>query len=36
VPGQVLTERCLFPGDRAAVRAATVQHGLQSLIKLLS
>jgi nicotinamide-nucleotide amidase len=36
VPGKVVTERCLFPGDRAAVRAATVQHGLQSLIKLLS
>ena len=36
VPGQVITERCLFPGDRAAVRAATVQHGLQRLLQLLS
>jgi nicotinamide-nucleotide amidase len=36
VPGQVVTERCLFPGDRAAVRAAAVQHGLQGLVKLLS
>lgn len=36
VPGQVVTERCLFPGDRAAVRAATVQHGLQRLVQLLS
>ena len=36
VPGQVITERCLFPGDRAAVRVATVQHGLQRLLQLLS
>ena len=36
VPGQVITERSLFPGDRAAVRAATVQHGLQRLLQLLS
>lgn len=36
VPGQVITERCLFPGDRAAVRTATVQHGLQRLRQLLS
>jgi nicotinamide-nucleotide amidase len=36
VPGQVVTERCLFPGDRAAVRAATVHHGLHRLIQLLS
>jgi nicotinamide-nucleotide amidase len=35
VPGQVLTERCLFPGDRAAVRAATVQHALRRLAQLL-
>jgi nicotinamide-nucleotide amidase len=35
VPGQVITERCLFPGDRAAVRAATVQHALRRLAQLL-
>ena len=35
VPGQVVTERCVFPGDRAAVRAATVQHGLTRLAQLL-
>jgi nicotinamide-nucleotide amidase len=35
VPGQVVTERCLFPGDRAAVRAATVQHALTRLAQLL-
>lgn len=36
VPGQVITERCVFTGDRAAVRAATVQHGLHRLLHLLS
>ena len=36
VPGQVVTECCLFAGDRAGVRAATVQHGLQRLYQLLS
>ena len=35
-PGQVITQRFLFPGDRAAVRAATVQQALQGLIRLLS
>ncbi|WP_210543716.1 CinA family protein [Rhodoferax sp. PAMC 29310] len=35
VPGQVVTERCLFLGDRAAVRAATVQHALTRLAQLL-
>lgn len=35
VPGQVLTERCLFAGDRAAVRNATVQHALMRLGELL-
>jgi len=34
-PGGVLTERCQFAGDRAAVRAATVQHALQRLLSLL-
>ena len=36
VPGQVVTECGWFAGDRAAVRAATVQHGLQRLLQLLS
>ena len=31
----VKTERMLFPGDRAAVRAATVDHALQTLLTLL-
>lgn len=35
VPGQVVTEKCLFAGDRAAVRAATVQHALSRLVELL-
>ena len=35
VPGQVLTEKCHFEGDRAAVRAATVRHALARLVKLL-
>ena len=35
VPGQVLTETCHFDGDRAAVRAATVQHALARLVELL-
>ena len=34
-PGWLLSETCLFPGDRAAVRQATVQHALQGLLKLL-
>ncbi|MBU0587934.1 MAG: CinA family protein [Gammaproteobacteria bacterium] len=33
--GSVLTETRHFEGDRAAVRAATVQHALQRLIELL-
>ncbi|MES2880039.1 MAG: CinA family protein [Pseudomonadota bacterium] len=36
VPGQLITEKCHFPGDRAAVRAATVQHALSRLLELLS
>ncbi len=32
VTTEVLTQRCLFAGDRAAVRHATVQHALQRLI----
>jgi nicotinamide-nucleotide amidase len=36
VPGQVVTEKCRFAGDRAAVRAATVQHALTRLLELLA
>lgn len=36
VPGQVITEKCLFAGDRAQVRAATVQHAFTRLVDLLS
>ncbi len=36
VPGQVLTERCLFAGDRGGVRRATVQHALVRLGELLN
>ena len=35
VPGQVVTEKCHFDGDRAAVRAATVQHAFTRLQELL-
>jgi nicotinamide-nucleotide amidase len=35
VAGRVHTERRRFDGDRAAVRAATVQHALQTLVALL-
>nr|MDP2190870.1 CinA family protein [Rhodoferax sp.] len=35
VPGQVMTEKCHFGGDRAAVRAATVQHAFTRLVALL-
>jgi nicotinamide-nucleotide amidase len=31
-PGGVTTECCLFPGDRAAVRAATVEKALSGLL----
>jgi nicotinamide-nucleotide amidase len=34
LPGQVLTEKMNFPGDRAAVRTATVQHALGRLVEL--
>jgi nicotinamide-nucleotide amidase len=36
LPGQVLCEPMHFPGDRAAVRAATVQHALAGLLRHLS
>lgn len=35
VDGRVRTERRLFTGDRAAVRAATVHHALQTLVALV-
>jgi nicotinamide-nucleotide amidase len=35
VAGQVSTEQCHFKGDRATVRAATVQHALARLVELL-
>ena len=35
LPGQVVTECCQFPGDRAQVRRATVQHALVRLAQLL-
>jgi nicotinamide-nucleotide amidase len=35
VPSQVITEKCHFDGDRAAVRAATVQHAFARLVELL-
>ncbi len=34
LPGQALTEKRNFAGDRAAVRAATVQHALRRLVEL--
>ena len=34
-PAGVVTERQHFAGDRAQVRAATVQHALQRLVELL-
>ncbi len=35
VPGQLITEKCHFAGDRATVRAATVQHSLKRMVELL-
>ena len=35
VDGKVTSERCVFAGDRASVRDATVQHALQGLISRL-
>ena len=34
LPDRVLTEKMNFPGDRAAVRAATVLHALRRLVEL--
>lgn len=36
VNGQVHSETRCFPGDRAAIRAATVRHALQRLLDLLA
>ena len=36
VPGQVLTEKRHFCGDRAQVRAATVHHAFTRLVELLA
>lgn len=36
VPGQVLTEKRHFEGDRAQVRTATVHHALKRLLELLA
>jgi len=35
LPGQLSTEKMHFPGDRAAVRAATVHHALSRLLELM-
>ena len=35
VPGQVITEKRHFEGDRAQVRTATVQHALKRVLELL-
>jgi len=35
LPDRTLSEEMHFPGDRAAVRAATVQHALQGLTELI-
>lgn len=35
VPGQVITEKRHFEGDRAQVRTATVRHALKRLLELL-
>ena len=35
LPGKVVTEKCHFDGDRAAVRSATLHHAINRLIALL-
>ena len=35
VDGKLSSEHCVFSGDRAAVRAAAVQHALQGLLQRL-
>lgn len=36
VPGKVVTQKCHFDGDRAAVRSATVRHAFSRLLELLA
>jgi nicotinamide-nucleotide amidase len=36
VPGRSITEKLVFAGDRAAVRAQTVQHALKRLTEMLT
>ena len=36
MPGRAVTEHQIFPGDRAAVRAQTVQHALKRLTEMLA
>lgn len=36
VDGRLVSETCLFPGDRAAVRQATVAHALRRLRELVA
>jgi nicotinamide-nucleotide amidase len=36
VADRISSERCVFAGDRMAVREATVQHALQGLLKRLT
>ena len=35
LPGQLVTEKCHFVGDRAEVRLATVQHAVNRLVQLI-
>jgi nicotinamide-nucleotide amidase len=35
IAGQVVTEKCHFDGDRAAVRCATLHHAISRLVALL-
>jgi nicotinamide-nucleotide amidase len=35
IPGHVVTEKCHFDGDRAAVRSQTVHHAIAQLIAML-
>jgi nicotinamide-nucleotide amidase len=36
VDGQLTSETCRFPGDRAAVRSATVEYALRRMLELLT
>lgn len=35
-PSQIVTEQCLFAGDRSAVRHASLRHALSRLVDLLA